>query len=131
MAIQDEIWEIVKKLNAAWLESNWEILELYFDENVVMTLPGFQQEIIGKDPLIQSYKDFVSNAEISQFQESNPVFHAWEKIVMVTYDFEIIYSENEKDAHEFGKETFFFSQKKGKWTIIWRSMAFIPSDQTK
>ncbi|HME53517.1 MAG TPA: nuclear transport factor 2 family protein [Candidatus Lokiarchaeia archaeon] len=123
MELQDDLFHIVKDVNDAWLSSNWSVLERYFHENVVMTMPGLGQQLDGKSALVQSYKDFVTNAKIEDFQQKNPVVNSWDKVAMITYEFEITYTEGGKPAHDVGTEMFLFAREKKAWKIIWRTMA--------
>lgn len=112
MAIEDELFQIVKDVNHAWLESDWSVMYEYFHDDVVMSMPGLQQQVIGRAVLVQSYKDFVANATIDQFQEDNPVVNSWGRVAMITYDFSIEYTESGRHSKESGTEMFLFLQEK-------------------
>jgi hypothetical protein len=123
MALEEDLWQAVHNLNAAWLQGDWKSLESQFNDAVVMSMPGFQQQIAGKDVLVQSYKDFVANAEIVDFQERDPVVNDWGTAAMLTYTFNIHYIEGGTEKQESGSEILLFLNDAGGWKVAWRTMA--------
>lgn len=69
--VREEIRQLLKKINGAWVECRPEELEEYFHRDMVIASPGFR-EWGGKHTCIESYKEFTSNAAIREFKSSDP-----------------------------------------------------------
>lgn len=75
--VREEIRQLLKKINGAWVEGRPEELEAYFHHDTVIASPGFRERGKGKHACIESYKEFTSNAAIRELKSSDPVIDVW------------------------------------------------------
>src|SRR6185437_8969344 len=71
-----EIRDLLSRINDAWLHKRGDVLtaalNACFAEDVVMRGPGFVLFGKGRDFAVQSYRDFVSQAEVKDFSLEEP-----------------------------------------------------------
>ncbi len=63
--------KFVRDLNTAWADHRYEDLCEYFHDDVVMLPPGAGEPIVGIEPMVQSYRRFVSMGTIHSFNITN------------------------------------------------------------
>ena len=59
-----DIQTIIQNINTAWTQQQFELLERYLDEDIVMSLPGFTKEVTDRAQIIDSYRDFMTSAKL-------------------------------------------------------------------
>ena len=124
--VREEIQQLLKNINAAWVKGRSEDLEEYFHEDMVIFDPGFGRRGIGKKACVESYKDFTSHATIHEFTESDPAIDIWGDTAVAIYKFEINYKTNGEDHRDFGQDLFVFIRERGKWRAVWRVIIPLP-----
>ena len=68
---QKEAWEIVRRINAAWLEGHPERLDELFHDRVVIVGPDGTRYGEGKEAVVESYRSFGQQATIADYRESD------------------------------------------------------------
>jgi len=124
--VREEIQQLLKNINAAWVKGRSEDLEEYFHEDMVIFDLGFGRRGIGKKACVESYKDFTSHATIHEFKESDPAIDIWGDTAVAIYKFEIDYETNGEDHRDFGQDLFVFIRERGKWRAVWRVIIPLP-----
>jgi len=56
---QQEIWQVIQKINKAWSENRTEELHRYFHKDFVIAGTNYHPLARGRDACIKSYKDFI------------------------------------------------------------------------
>ena len=113
---------IIRKINKAWSRARFEVLEQYFHENMIIAPPGFQHRAMGREVCIQSYRDFLSDAAIHDFQESDFIIDIWDRTAVATYQYHMDWESNGKRFQESGHDVYVFTRKDEKWLIVWRTL---------
>ncbi len=116
-------WTLVQKINNYWYSGQLTALSAYFHQNVVFNSPDFKHQVIGKENCIRTYIDFLNISSILLYTESNPTVQIFKETVIVTYDFEIKYEQNNKTYHEAGTDILVFGKEQQSWKIVWRGMS--------
>ena len=114
----------VDSLNNCWIDLNCENIESYFDQNIVMTSPDLSTSIKGMDAIADSYRSFVSAAEIGEFKIISEQEVSLKSNSIFVYDFRIKYMMNEKKYDETGRETLLIDTSSPNYKVLWRGIAF-------
>ena len=123
---KDQIKRIIKKINESWLEGHPENLSQYFHDNMMIVSPDFKIMGAGKAVCVKSYSDFISQAVIKNYQESDPEIHVWTNTATAFYDFEMAWEMNGKSFKEEGRDFFVFTNEAGNWLAVWRMLFSTP-----
>jgi hypothetical protein len=95
-----------------------------FDENVVMKGPSFKELLRGREALVQSYVDFMTNSELIEYSESNHSIDRWGLTAAAVYDWSMIWKQNGKTERGSGQDMFVFQRQESRWTAVLRVMLF-------
>jgi uncharacterized protein (TIGR02246 family) len=117
---QKEAWEVVRQINAAWLEGHPERLSEWFHDRVVVIGPDGTRYGEGKDAVVESYRDFVQKATIGEFRESDGKVDLYDTVAVVSYRFDIEYTIEGKSSRENGREVMVLEKQGGRWLAVWR-----------
>ena len=123
------IEQLIKIINNSWTDGDIEGLSDYFHKDMVITQPGQGILGAGKQACIESYRQFVNNARIKEYQESKFEINIWENTAVVSYKFDINYKMDNKDFVESGIDLFVFSKVENKWLAVWRTILPAPSEK--
>src|SRR5258707_6504907 len=63
----DELKAVVAAINAAWLEGRFDDLPQYFHPDVVLAQPGRAKRTVGREAVVDSYRQFMAEATIHSF----------------------------------------------------------------
>lgn len=116
--------KFVDSLNNCWIDLNCENIEAYFDQNIVMTSPDLSTKLNGVDVIADSYRSFVSAAEIGEFKIISEQEVSLKSNSIFVYDFRIKYTMNEKSFDETGRESLLIDTSTPKYKVLWRGITF-------
>jgi uncharacterized protein (TIGR02246 family) len=117
---QKEAWEVVRRINAAWLEGHPEQLPELFHDRVVVVGPDGTRYGEGKDAVVESYRQFIQQATIGDFRESDGKVDLHDTVAVVSYRFDIEYTIEGKTSREHGREVMVLEKHDGRWLAVWR-----------
>ncbi len=115
------IKELVKKINKTWLEGNIDELYNYFSNDVVFASPNSQSYLQGKDLCISSYRKFIKQASVQDFEASNYKIDLFDDVAVATCKFKISYTINNELYDESDYEIMVFKKFHEDWLVIWRA----------
>jgi hypothetical protein len=118
----DDINRLLKNINQSWRQGRWEQLEKCFHQDVVIAAPGIKGGGRGRKACVQSYRDFIGQADILDYRESDLTVDMWGDTATACYRFEISYRMNEQQYHDVGYDLFVFSRQAGEWLAVWRTI---------
>lgn len=119
-SIRDEIIQVIKSMNQAWLGGDFKRFRDFLHENIVIVTPNMKRVGVGIDPCIESYKEFVSKSHIFNFEEKSINVDAFGNAAVATFEYTIDYEVDKRRNQEDGKEILVFSKDPDKWQLIWR-----------
>lgn len=119
-ASQKEVWDVVEKINQAWIDGHPESLKDLFHEDVIIRTSEFKIAGQGRDACVQSYVDFVSVARIIDVKITDPEVDAFGATAMAGYRFDIQYELEGKEHRDIGRDIFMLVKKAGQWKAAWR-----------
>ncbi|UCC78992.1 MAG: nuclear transport factor 2 family protein [Candidatus Zixiibacteriota bacterium] len=125
---KDEIKELIKKINEAWVKGDAGQLGQFFHRDMVIFGPDLRKVCNGREECVKGYIDFCDNAGIMTYNESNFVVDVWGNTAAVVYDFEIGYEMEGKRYDDAGRDLFIFSRdgNDGEWLAVWRILVAAP-----
>lgn len=121
-----ELRAALQKVSAAWQNRRFEELADLFDENIVMVLPAFSGRIEGRKAVVDSYREFMGTAAVSDYQEDLPTIDVWGNTAFASYHWEMTWIGRGKVESAAGYDAFVFSRSEdgeGSWRAVWRTMS--------
>lgn len=119
---REEIWQILKEINDAWVNDRTDELNRFFHKDMVIASPDFRKLGEGRVACVKSYKDFCNQASIHDFHEEDAAIDIFGDTAIATYSFEITYEMNGKTFNESGRDVFIFVREEGRWQAVWRTI---------
>lgn len=115
------IESLVREINKAWLQRDFDRLRRRFHPQIVMVAPGFDERVSGVDACVKSFEDFLANAEVRDFEESEVTVDCRGSAAVATFRFETSYRMDERNYEESGREIWVFARDQEGWRAIWRT----------
>ena len=114
-----DIDKFVRDLNTAWGDHRYEDLYEYFHDDVVMLSPGTSEPIVGIEPMVQSYRQFVSMGTIHAFNITGLRVYEYGTISMCHMQFEVDYEMKTGRFREEGLEVYAIDTSGADPKVIW------------
>ena len=114
--------DVVRSLNAAWVEGRCEDMLPLLDEHAVVSQPGFAERSTGPDEIVAGFEDFVQNANIVGYDETDFVTDLFGDTAVVTYRFDIGYEMDGEMSRDTGHDLFVLKRDAGEWRVVWRTL---------
>jgi Domain of unknown function (DUF4440) len=109
----DNVRMIVAAINDAWLNGRFDELRDYFHPDVVLAQPGMARRVVGREAVIDNYRQFAAEAAGSFEAGEIRVDDAGESAVTTmpwTTD------------DERGWDLLVFGKRDGRWVVVWRTV---------
>jgi hypothetical protein len=123
---QTEIRDVLSRINGAWSKLRGEAmtaaLNECFAEDVVMRGPGFVFLGKGRASAVESYHDFVNQAEVKSFLLDDPQIDVAGDSATAQYKWTMTYVLNGQEYTEHGHDLFVFARRENKWLAVWRAL---------
>jgi uncharacterized protein (TIGR02246 family) len=124
-----QVAHTVRQLNRTWLEGKVEDLARFFDPDVTLAAPGFAQRLVGRDAVLDSYRDFLEQATLHHFEMLEPNIHVVGGTAIATCPYETEYSVGGQRWKGDGHDVLVLLEKDGAWRVIWRHLAAGPEEE--
>jgi hypothetical protein len=125
-ADQTAIRDLLSQINDAWTKQRGEAmtaaLNECFAEDMVMRGPDFVFLGKGRDLIVQSYHDFVSNAEVKSLSLDDPEIDITGETATAQYKWTMTYALGGQEYTEHGRDLFVLARRDNKWLAVWRAM---------
>jgi len=125
-AEQIAIRDVLYRINDAWMKQRGEAmmaaLNECFAEDMVIRGPGFVFVGKGRDFAVQSYHDFVNQAEVKSVSLDEPEIDVAGETATAQYKWAMTYVLNGQEYTEHGHDVFVFARSDKKWLAVWRAM---------
>ena len=123
--MEKELASLVHEINEAWLGGDLGWLRRHFHPEIVMVAPGFRERVHGADACVRSFEDFLTNAEVRDFRESEVVVDTFGPAAVASFRFEIVYALDGRDYRESGRDIWVFALDPGGWKAVWRTQVAV------
>lgn len=122
----DAVRDLLSRLNNTWIHKRGEEmtkgLSESFAEDIVMRGPGFALAGRGRDLAVQSYRDFVTQAQIKNVSLETPEIDVMADTAVAQYKWEMTYVLSGQEYTDHGHDLFVLSQRSGHWIVVWRAL---------
>jgi hypothetical protein len=113
---------VVSEINQAWLNGRVDDLNQIFHEDMIIIGPDFQELSRGRASCVKSYRDFLAQAKVIDYRESESIVDDWVTVAVATSPWEMTYELGGQRYRESGHDTFVFKKEDGQWQAVWRLM---------
>ncbi len=114
--------QVVRSLNAAWVEGRCADMRPLLDDSAVVAQPGFTDRSTGPDEIVAGFEDFVENANIIGYDETDFATDIFGDTAIVTYHFDIGYEMDGELSRDTGHDLFVLKRDAGEWKVVWRTL---------
>jgi uncharacterized protein (TIGR02246 family) len=127
---QIAIRDLLSRINNAWINQQGEAMSAALNEcfadDVVMRGPSFAFIGKGRDLIVQSYRDFVSNAKVKTISLDEPEIDVTGETAAAQYKWTMTYVLGGQEYTEHGRDLFVVVRRDKKWLVVWRAMLVDP-----
>jgi len=120
MKDDDKISLIIEKINYAWLNKEFHLLEDLLHESVIFLSPDFKESLDGKKACIRSYRDFMDKARKIKFIPEKIAVFFLNETAVATCPFKIGFEIQDQMNFESGTEILIFEKTRNRWLLRWR-----------
>ena len=124
--MDNDIRHFIKELTNAWLEERYDDLNDFFHQDVVLLPPGSVTPIIGKELVIDSYRQFAKVGTVHTFDILDITLHEYEHTTVCDMLFEVDYELDSGRYHERGLEVYVIDTSGSKFNVLWRTQFQLP-----
>ena len=111
----------VDSMDRCWMEGRFQDLGAFFAEDVVFVAPGGKHRSVGLAPAIESYRQFLSRAQVTRFQTQDHVVTQRGDAAIVEYAWQMTWVVEGAEHTETGREVLALTRRDGNWRVIWRT----------
>ena len=120
------VCDVLTRLNNAWMHERGDAmtaaLNSCFAENVVLRGPDLSLLGRGRDFAVQSYREFVTQAEVKHFSMQPAEIDIWGNMATAQYKWTMSYVLSGQEYSEEGSDVFMLTRCDDKWQIVWRAL---------
>ena len=124
MTAESAIHQVLIKIELAWREKQFTGLEDCFHENAVIVGPNYDELASGQEKCAESYREFASNASVSNYSESSHHLRIWNETAIYTFEWEMTYHREDGPKREAGSDQIVLADTVSGWVVIWRYINF-------
>lgn len=111
----------VDALNQAWQQQDWPTLAEMYHTNAVLLPPDLGDSLLGRDAILQTYRDFASQATLHRFAVTDLQTHSFAHCEVLHCAFEADYSVAGNRSQDDGTEIYVTELNNlGRRVIVWR-----------
>ncbi|MCX9154807.1 nuclear transport factor 2 family protein [Niveibacterium sp. 24ML] len=115
---QQQVWDTVAALNAAWTFGNPDELADYFHPRMLAITPVDRLRRIGAESCIAGWKGFRESAQIHRFDVSDPVVELFGDAAVVSYYYDMSFDMGGQTIDTGGRDLFFLIREAGRWWVV-------------
>ncbi len=123
------IRDIVDRLNTAWPAGRLDELEDVFDPGVVLVPPPPAHRVAGRDAVIQSYRDFMSQAVLHRFRVEQPDIDVFGTTAVACCPYTIDYEMEGRRWLGTGRDILVLHEGESGWRVVWRTVVAGPEEE--
>lgn len=121
-----EIQELIRSVNVAWLEGEFDRLASVFHERIVFVDGQGRRLCEGRAACVDSYRAFRAEARVTHFREAETRVDVFGAVAIACAPFEIVYSRGGQECRERGQDIFAFERDGERWRAVWRQTSARP-----
>lgn len=122
---RQEIQDLIRRINEAWLGGRTGELNEYFHDEMVIRGPDLIAHARGRQSCVKSYEDFVQKSQVRNFKASEAEVDLYDSLAVATCSWEISYEMQGQAHQEAGRDLFVLTCASGQWQVIWRAVLLL------
>jgi len=115
---------LAAEVNRAWRAHDFDSLAQLFHADMVIAGPGGVRYAEGAAACIDSYRAFMSQAQIVQYDEDAPAIHVVHDSGVVAYAWRMTYRRDGSLSTESGSDQLVCTRIDGRWQVLYRLLTF-------
>ena len=109
------------RMDRCWMEGRFRDLEAFLAEDVVFVAPGGEQRSEGLSTAVESYRQFMSHAQVKRFETSDHVVTPRGDTAVVEYRWQMDWAAGGVDHSETGRDVLVLARRDDDWRVVWRT----------
>ena len=118
-----DVAKSLRSINHTWLRGEVQEIARFLHPDIVMVFPGFSGRWQGRDAFLDGFKDFVSNAKVLEYRETDEQIDVVGATATITNCYQMRYARGGAEYRATGRDFWVFQrQGAGGWLAVWRTM---------
>jgi ketosteroid isomerase-like protein len=123
-----DVRQVVEQINQSWRSGQLDHLGDFFDSDMIIVGPGYQELARGREACIASYREFLRASTVRAYRESGLTVREWGGVAVATYEWEMDFEQGGRLHREAGTDLFVFERRGEDWLAVWRAVTFSPRE---
>jgi hypothetical protein len=122
---RQDIGDLLQHITSAWREARYDDLLDAFHPRIVFSAPGFQARLEGREACIESYREFVERATVTEYVQSEPRIDTWSGTAVASCQWRMTWAAAGSTHSESGHDVFVFTRAADSprgWRAVWRTI---------
>ena len=119
--VETEFISFIESMDRCWMEGRLQDLGAFLAEDVVFVAPGGTPRGDGLAQAIESYRQFMSHAQVNRFETSDHIVTLRGDTAIVEYQWQMVWIAAGAEHNETGREVLVLSRRDDKWRVVWRT----------
>ena len=126
MDAQTEVAIALRRLSESWRNRRYNELGDCFHDAAVMVAPGFSGRVVGREAVVESYREFMDRSTLDSYSEAPATIDAFENTAVAHLRWEMVWTSGGKQDRASGHDLFVLVREpeSGRWKAVWRTMVF-------
>lgn len=116
----DDLIAFTIEMDRCWIERRFGDLSAYLSGDVVMVAPGGKRRTAGFDAAAESYREFMSRAEVNRFHTCDHVVTQRGDTAVVEYEWDMAWNDQGVNHEARGREVLVLARNGQEWRVAWR-----------
>lgn len=117
-----EILKFLRRIETAWLGGRIEELRGCFREDAVLVAPDLEQRLEGRDPIVDSYAQFLREARLLAFDSEPPLIDVFDDFAVTVTPWTVEYEREGQLLRESGGDLLVLARDGSDWKVAWRTL---------
>lgn len=116
-----EFIALIEALDRCWMQGRLPDLDAFLAEDVVFAAPDGKHRIIGIEQALESYRQFISHAQVTRFQASDHFVTRSGDTAIVEYAWQMTWVAAEVEHNDTGRDVLVLARRDENWRVVWRT----------
>jgi len=109
------------RLDRCWMEGDLPELGSFLAPDVVFVAPGGMPRAEGLEAATESYRQFLSHAQVKDFHTGDHFVTARGDTAVVEYRWQMAWTAGGADRAESGRDILVLARREEGWRVVWRT----------
>ena len=116
------VQRVLDRIQTSWRAGRPEEMAPFLAPDITFVFPGFSMRLIGRDRLIESYRDFLASSRLSSYREERRSIEGGQTAALAEIAFDMTYTRAGTDWRSHGIELWALERRGSGWIAFWRTM---------